>query len=112
MVTALRTQNLFRSATGSAGDKLRDRLVLGDLLRQRGHLLDREVGSPVFAGRPSEVVVPGVEGNDITTVSAVEPDGMAPHSGGLTLKATVEGDAPVERDGPISPDDYFLRPDD
>lgn len=24
----------------------------------------------------------------------------------------VEGDAPVERDGPISPDDYFLRPDD
>jgi hypothetical protein len=24
----------------------------------------------------------------------------------------VEGNAPVERDGPISPDDYFLRPDD
>lgn len=24
----------------------------------------------------------------------------------------VEGDAPVERDGPISPDDYFLRPED
>jgi len=38
---------------------------------------------------------------------ALDATGPADRAG-----SDVEGGAPVERDGPISPDDYFLRPDD
>lgn len=50
---------------------------------------------------------PELDPDEALKNSLVERAGPAARVG-----SDVEGDAPVERDGPISPDDYFLRPND
>jgi len=81
-----------------------------DWILEEWEEFDREVET-VRAQTPSRGGVTGKLPPELDPDEALRKslDAGAPTA---RVGSDVEGDTPVERDGPISPDDFFLRPDD
>jgi hypothetical protein len=79
-----------------------------DWILEEWEELDREIS----AAKPAETVVtrrPAKDGDEQRTERGYLDEEQAPVE---RAGSDVAADGPVERDGPITPDDYFLRPDD